>query len=694
MPQQAPHPLDQKEASTRRKLPFVLGAAGLLVAALGGWALIDRGPTEPLEIDALIAPPIYTNGALFPLTEGGNLPTDPPRILTLEPGARLMLRVKHAPDAPELVWREQAQQFARDQDGAYWLTMTIDEPGVLSLRQGDGQGHDWLVSLTPDDPPHAGFASKPFVTARQMLRFDIEAEDDFGLAGLELTIAPASDADSPDIEPVSLTLPPADLSGPFRDTIYVDLRDNALAGQMARVWVTARDRHGQKSLSEPHFLRLPERRYRVAEARILASQPGKLRDNPGKTTEVATILHTIATRHMAAQMDGDGLDAGRFLAFSVAYSRLTGQPLLTDKPFRPPLFPASHAQIEEASPIIMALATEIEDGKLAETDPLFMQADKRLQDLLGPDASPEEQDAALWQYRYALSRHLPTLLLTSLSKQGYFLPAPLGSDSRQMFVRIDQVSQQIGQDMEDGDWQRARTRLGLLRDVVHGAQAGTGAGERADNLGLMTQIGAMLTQVKQLQKEAIGDRSRLASLSGKGQADRAVTVLPFRPLTKKAAIARAEALYYRSNRHLADHRVETLLPTLAQQQKGPHIKARHALNRAYSAFRMGEMTNAVSYLGQAEKHLAALSQMVATHMITQASSIPPTPLAVLQSRALPVEDYNRFLALLSAHRDLATNVTLGKDDHAEAGAQFTQAMNLTGVLPPPAPVTANPASEN
>ncbi len=677
MPQQALHPLDRKEASARSGRMVKFGLVGAVLAGIVGWFSMNQGPTEPLEIDALIAPPLYTNGALFPLTQAGNLPADPPRILTLEPGARLMLRIKNAPDAPQLVWRDTDQKFSHAEDGTYWLTLTIDDPGVLSLRQGNGVGHDWLVSLTPDDPPRAGFVGKPFVTARQMLRFDIAAEDDFGLAGLELTIAPASDTDLGDIEPISIALSPADLNGPFRDTVYTDLRDHPLAGDMARVWLTATDRRGQKSLSEPLFMRLPERRYSMAEARILASQPGKLRTNPGKTAEVATILHTIASRHM----EDDNIDAGQFLGFAVAYKRLTGLPLLTDRAFRPPMIPASKQQIDEASPLIMALATEIEDGKLAETDPLFMTADRGLQDKLGPDAAPEDQEVALWQYRYALSRHLPSLLLTSLGQHRAFLPAPLGSNPKQAMIAIDRLAKEIGQDIAQSDWQRARARQAVIRDIIHNAQAGTITVERSDLLGLIAETGALLAQTKQLQKEAMGDVSRLANRSANKNSD-AVTVLPFKPLTKTSAIARAEALYYRANRRLSDARISALLPIMAENDKGAHIQARHALDQAQSAFAKGRTSNAISYLGQAGKHMAALTQSAINSMLAQATNLPPTPVAVRQGRALNADDYDRFLSLLSAHRDFtATAQGAANEDHAAIGAQFTQAMNYTDILP-------------
>ncbi len=680
MPQQARHPLDRKEAAAGRGRPLALGLAGLALAGVVGWFAMDRTPPAPLEVDALIAPPLYTNGALFPLTAAGTLPADPPRILTLEPGARLMLRIKNAPDTPELIWRQSTQSFSHDQDGTYWLTLTIDNPGVLSLRQGNGVGHDWLVSLTPDDPPRAGFVGKPFVTARQMLRFDIAAEDDFGLAGLELTVAPASDTDLGGVEPVSIALPAADLSGPYRDTIYADLRDHPLAGHMARVWLAATDRRGQKSLSEPQFIRLPERRYRMAEARILASQPAKLRGNPGKTTEVATILHTIATRHM----EDNRIDAGQFLAFAIAYQRLTGMALLTDRAFRPPMMPASKRQIAAASPLIMALATEIEDGRLAASDPLFMQADKALQDLLGPEAAPEDQEIALWQYRYALSRHLPTLLLTSLQQHRAFLPAPLGSDPKQIMTSIDRLSRKIGQDIEDGDWQRARGRLAAIRDVIHNAQAGTITAERSDLLGLIVESGALLSQIKQLQKEAMGDASRMASMNPNASSN-AVTVLPFKPLTNTTAIGRAEALHYRAGRRLSDARITALLPTIAERKKGHHQMARQALNRAQSAFAKGKTTNAISYLGQAEKHVAALTQAAIGNLIIQANALPSTPIVARQGRALPSDDYDRFLSLLSAHRDfVARSKNVLAEDHAAIGAQFTQAMNHTAILPPPA----------
>lgn len=677
MQQSAPHHLDRQDANRRRWLPRA-AAIGTALAVLGaGLMWMTRTDDRPVEIDAVIAPPLYAHGALYSLTENGRLTDNQARVLTLAPGARLMVRIQNPPSKPYLSWRDEAHDFTKSDDGDYWLTLTIDNPGVLSLSQGNGQGHDWLISLTPDDPPTASFSDKPFVTSRNMVRFDVTADDDFGLGALKLLIAPASDTDVGSGAPMSVSLNLVGGNYPFDDTVYVDLRDTPLAGTMVRAWIEATDRRGQRTLSDPQFLKLPERRFRMAEARILASQPEKLAKNPAKTAEVATILHTIATRHI----ENDDMPAGKFLAFAVAYRRLTGAPLLDDTPFKPPLLPASPDQIAEATDLILTLAKGIEDGPLANTDPQFMAADRLLQNSLNLDTTPEEQESALWQYRYTLSQHLPALLFHSLQRQGHFLPALPGDDVAKGLKEFDTLSRQIGTDIENGDFQNARNRLAIMRDLVHNSQAGTVTAERDDLLGLLAETGSLLSQINQLQRDVKGafDPARVGQHGQDAQS--AITVQPFAPISARTATVRAEALYFRAKRRLTEDRVRPLLfpddridETIRSQRiHTGDIQAN--LFQAQNAFNRHDNDAALSYLNQAVQHLHALTKLVVSAEFTTAYSLPPSKPLVNPSTPLSDTDYDRAIALLSAHKDF-----VGQQSN-DVHAQFNQAMKLTATRP-------------
>ncbi|MFC6197526.1 DUF4175 domain-containing protein [Ponticaulis profundi] len=215
---------------------------------------------QNLDISAWLTPPEYTGEApvfLTSSTQGANVPA----------GSTLTFRV-HGPATPELKRRATSEQnlqgpkslkLKRQKDGSFEVSLPVTAPQTIALHFW-GKRAEWDIQTAADQVPTIQFASDPSPTSDDKMTFDWSAEDDYGLASVELRIQPHEDSgvstDASDTLPLEL---PVAFARSADETASLDLTRHKWAGLPVHLTLIATDSAGQSQESETLPFILPEK---------------------------------------------------------------------------------------------------------------------------------------------------------------------------------------------------------------------------------------------------------------------------------------------------------------------------------------------------------------------------------------------------------------------------------------------------
>ena len=166
--------------------------------------------------------------------------------------ARPGLQVHHLPEA---VKAEVAVRRGRDAASPTSVPAAARRRstwiGTPRSRSAPGRGkrsRDGLIDALPDAVPTVSFVGEPRATHRSVLRIDVDATDDYGIAELALLLAPQGRED--ETERVTL-LKPGNQPPHLATGAYQDLTAHPLAGLTAVLRLEAVDAIGQRGQSGP-----------------------------------------------------------------------------------------------------------------------------------------------------------------------------------------------------------------------------------------------------------------------------------------------------------------------------------------------------------------------------------------------------------------------------------------------------------
>ena len=187
-----------------RRDPWALRSALLLVLLLAlvhargeiaprlGSAFQFGGRTAqaslPPMVDLWVTPPAYTRRA--PLVSEQ---TRGVQALAVPTGSEARAQVHHLPEdvTAEIVYGEATSQLKPLGPGSAEASLALDRDAFLSVRDASGQEiAGWLIDVVPDAVPTVSFVGEPRATHRSVLKIDLEAADDYGVAELALLLAP------------------------------------------------------------------------------------------------------------------------------------------------------------------------------------------------------------------------------------------------------------------------------------------------------------------------------------------------------------------------------------------------------------------------------------------------------------------------------------------------------------------------
>ena len=425
---------------------------------------------DKMIVEAWVTPPEHTGRPpifLKPGSEDVRVPI----------GSEVTLRTE-ARTAPRLVMkgaRDRDAKFAATPDGAWEAKATITGNTRISVRWW-GERARYGFTVLPDAVPAIEFVGPPEPGAQDRVKFTWKAQDDYGIAAVELAIRlrephPAA----PDAEDrVPVPMPGAAGAKEANASVELDLTRHRWAGLEVDLQLVALDGSGQEGRSESLQYALPEKLFldplaRVAqEARVTVLREPRVYAERERNNDALRdgALNTAATGRLALAPDGIRQaatmleavtykgelffdDLGIFMGFQMAESTLIAA--------------GNKAEAEAVDPLLWAMALKIEYGSAADAARRLEAARAALERALRDGASEEEIRRLMEAFRDAANEYLAAKMAEAMANG---LDAPPPNEDGQAQAGGEGLG---GQDFED--------MLNALQDLTE-----TGASDQARQL--------------------------------------------------------------------------------------------------------------------------------------------------------------------------------------------------------------------
>ena len=334
------------------------------------------------SFDAWLTPPEYTGLAPQFLRAGDAASVKVPT------GSVLLAQVHGSGDVPRLQIDRETHDFTAIDKQNFRLQAPLTAGHLLTLSQGGTTLGRWPIEIIPDNAPIIGFARPPSPTARQALRLDYKATDDYGVERVAATIRRDGGNTDETIE-LELPLPGVHLKEAIA-TSYHDLTPHPWAGLPVEIKLVATDALNQKGESAPIRMTLPERAFHNPVAREIVDQRKELAKDPNSAEAVAEILGDLNTRPVLYRDD-----AAVFLALRVAQDQLRRD--------------RGKQSIAAVQQLLWDTALRIEDGNMSVAERDLRRLQQQLQDALAKGAPDAEIERLMNELRTALDRYLQAL---------------------------------------------------------------------------------------------------------------------------------------------------------------------------------------------------------------------------------------------------------------------------------------------
>ena len=404
---------------------------------------------------------------------------------------------------PTLTAPDGERPIAESNDNSYVLSTAINQSGTWRISVWGNDRMTLNINLVADTAPTLGFVSPPSVTRRDHLRLDYVANDDYGMAELDLVITPAPtdgmddqfgpiDAITRDLkgEEPTHSSTPTRIEGPR----FIDLVAHPWAGLPVNIQMHARDNAGQTAQSDMRSIVLPEREFTHPVAQKLIAIRRTLLRHPDRALEMQQALLPVLYAPQA--FNGQ---IGVFLALSVAESRLSAN--LDDRTVH-----------QNVAGLLWHIAEEIERGSYGIAERNLMEAEERLlQALADPDVTETEIARLIEEYRNALNEYLAALTREA---------TPASDDQPQANATLEQqdlsrIIDQIDALMRAGARDDARQLIDRLRELVENMQGTTGEG----GMDITSSLREMLDGMRDLsrrQQDIMNEGDNPATANGPG----------------------------------------------------------------------------------------------------------------------------------------------------------------------------------
>lgn len=366
---------------------------------------------------------------------------------------------------------------------------TINAAGTATVR-GGAEDVSWSFNAIPDKPPVISLAKEPEPQLRGTLLLQYKLEDDYGVVDAQAKFArkaaPAADAKEPrplfDAPDFALALPQARTRAGTGQTTK-DLSEHPWAGTDVTMTLVARDEAGNEGRSTPHEMRLPERPFSKPLPRALIEQRRNLALDANAKDRVLTALDalTIAPERFTPETNV-------YLGLRSIYWQLNRA--------------ESDDGLREVVARLWAMAVQLEDGNISDTEKALRAAQDALREALERGASDEEIKKLMDDLRAALDKFMQALAEQMRKNPEMARPfdpnsmrALRSQDLRNMLDRMERLARSGARDAA----KQLLSQLQQMLDNLQMAQPNGDMGDGDEMQQALDQLGDMIRKQQQLR---------------------------------------------------------------------------------------------------------------------------------------------------------------------------------------------------
>jgi uncharacterized protein (TIGR02302 family) len=447
------------------------------------------------RLDAWVSPPNYTGKppVILPGIHPGEATQASRAAIAVPSGSILVVRASGSVKVDVATTGGLAETkdgaSPQGQAGSEEFRYTITDKGSATVR---GVGNDvvWNFTAIPDAPPSIELVKDPEPQARGALLLTYKIEDDYGVtdAQAKLSANPeaAAGADAPrplyGAPDVQLVLPQSRAKSGVGQTTK-DLTEHPWAGAEVQMTLVARDEAGNEGKSAVTEFRLPQRAFSKPLARALIEQRRTLALDAEARDRVL-----IALDALAIAPERFIPETGIYLGLRSIYWNLAQAK--TDD------------QLREVVQRLWAMATQIEDGNVSQTERDLRAAQEALRQALERGASDEEIKKLMQDLRAALDKFLQALAeeMRKNPQQAQRMDPsarPLRSqDLKSMLDKLEQLSRSGAKDA-------ARQLLEQLQQMLENLQMARPGGDMDngddDMMSALDELGDVIRKQQELR---------------------------------------------------------------------------------------------------------------------------------------------------------------------------------------------------
>ena len=504
-----------------RRDRFALRIALLLVLIVAGVEAGDMAPKrlaqafdlsrpspvseEAIQLTVWVTPPDYTG---LPAESLEVIPTDLAEgLIDLTPfiqfptGSEVLAQLHHVDGPVErfaLSLSERTEPFVAVGGASAEARVTLDRSGELKVGNQKDLLGAWRVDVLEDAPPSIAFAGDPAVTQRQVMRFALTAEDDYGVSSIALHINRPGRLE--EAERVEL-IQPAEGATEIDDAAYLDLTPHPWSGLPVEVKLEAVDGLEQTGFSDGLEFVLPTRNFTHPVARAIVEQRRLLADQPDQREKVAAAMNGLS--HVPERFQND---ATVYMALRSMATRL--------------MFGEDETTIDDVLELMWETALHLEDGSLSLAGRELRQLQEALKEALADGASDEELQRLMSELRQALDNYLNALA----QQQQQMTDQPLsGMDQDAMTIErqdLEEMLDSLSDMIETGARESAQEMLAQLQELLENLQVGQQDSQMQQGQQMMDQLQELIQQQQSLLDETFGrsrEQGREARMDRQGQ---------------------------------------------------------------------------------------------------------------------------------------------------------------------------------
>lgn len=442
-------------------------------------------PGPGFRVDAWLNPPAYTGKPplLIKLQRAEGAP------LAVPVNSQLVVQAAHAP-AFKILADAGLKPLPSGPKGVGAATkFQLTGDAKVSFSAGGSDLGGVSLHAIPDKPPTIILTAPPKTNARGTLTLAYKTGDDYGVTGVKATFTMLP-LPSRLVKGRALVAPPtADLplpgaqGGIGETTATIDLTKSPYAGLQATLVLADHDAIGQKGLSQPVTIRLPQRPFSNPLARAFVEQRRNLlldADHPnavGRAFEA--LLIAPATFHTPS-------------------SAYVGMRHVVDALERAP----DDAKLKGLGDFIWAMALDLEDGHIPQAEQSLRNAQENLRRALQRGASPAEIAKLSQQLRAALNKFMAEMAKKAARDAGKAAPPQAEANAQGKIItpkELQSMMDRLQQMAEAGDTAGAKKLLDEMQKILENLRTAKNLKPSAQQQQMDKAMGALDKLTRQQQ---------------------------------------------------------------------------------------------------------------------------------------------------------------------------------------------------